>query len=140
MGRPMSSVLILLLFLAIAAPALVAFVRRDLGWKTGGFYGAVAAGLLAWHVGFSIGEMPDAAALAKARAGGPALQGSRCEQVLSTAEQGRLVLDRRNPNRLVVAAALWTQLPEEVRTAITQCADTIRPADQRERPVEIVTR
>ncbi|HEY0014615.1 MAG TPA: hypothetical protein VGB79_17365 [Allosphingosinicella sp.] len=136
----MSSVLILLLFLAIAAPALVAFVRRDLGWKTGGFYGAVAAGLLAWHVGFSIGEMPDAAALAKARAGGPALQGSRCEQVLSTAEQGRLVLDRRNPNRLVVAAALWTQLPEEVRTAITQCADTIRPADQRERPVEIVTR
>jgi hypothetical protein len=109
------------------------------GW-TGGFYGAVAAGLLAWHVGFGIGEIPDAAAIAKARAGGPAVQGSRCEQVLATAEQGRLVLDRRNPNRLVVSAALWPQLPEEVRTAISQCADTIRPADQRERPVEVVTR
>jgi outer membrane lipoprotein SlyB len=136
----MSSALVLLLFLLLAAPALLAFVRRDLGWWTGGFYGAVAAGLLAWHVGFGMGEIPDAAAIAKARAGGPAVQGSRCEQILATAEQGRLVLDRRNPNRLVVSAALWTQLPEEVRTAISQCADTIRPADQRERPVEVVTR
>ncbi|HEX8191436.1 MAG TPA: hypothetical protein VF552_00910 [Allosphingosinicella sp.] len=136
----MSTILILLLFLLLAAPALVAFFRRDLGWKTGGFYGAVAAALLAWHVGFGMNEIPDAAALAKARASGPAVQGSRCEQVLATAEQGRVVLERRDPNRLVVSGALWTQLPEEVRTALTQCADTIRPADQRERPVEVVTR
>ncbi|HZF94064.1 MAG TPA: hypothetical protein VEZ20_04235 [Allosphingosinicella sp.] len=136
----MSSALVLLLFLLLAAPAVLAFVRRDLGWITGGFYGAVAAGLLAWHVGFAIDEIPDAAAIAKARAGGAGVQGSRCEQVLATAEQGRVVLDRRNPNRLVVSAALWPQLPEEVRTALSQCADTIRPADQRERPVEVVQR
>jgi hypothetical protein len=136
----MSSVIVLLLFLVLAAPALVAFVRRELGWVTGGFYGAVVAGLLAWHVGFSIGPIPDAASIARARAAGPAVSGSRCEQVLATAEQGRVVLDRRDPNRLVVAAALWQQLPEEVRAALTECADTVRPADQRERPVEIVTR
>lgn len=140
MGRPMTSALILLLFLLLAAPALIAFLRRDLGRVTGGFYAAAAAGLLAWHVGFAIDALPDAAAIAKARAGSLAVQGSRCEQVLATAEQGRLVLDRRNPNRLVVSASLWPQLPEEVRTALTQCADTIRPADQRERPVEVVQR
>jgi hypothetical protein len=136
----MSSVLVLLLFLLLAAPAIVAFVRRDVGLKTGGFYVAVVAALLAWHVGIEIGEIPDSAALDKARAGSSAIQGSRCEQVLTTAEQGRLILDRRDPNRLVVSASLWPQLPEEVRTALTQCADTIRPGDQREQPVEIITR
>jgi hypothetical protein len=136
----MSSILVLFLFLLLAAPAAVAFVRRDFGWMTGGFYAAVMIGLLAWHVGFRIGEMPDAAALAKARGGNAAVEGSRCEQVLATAEQGRVVLDRRDPNKLVVSAGLWPQLPEQIRTALTECANTARPADRRDRPVEIVTR
>jgi hypothetical protein len=138
MGAAMSSAIILLLFLILAAPALIAFVRRDLGWKTGGFYGLVAAALLAWHVGFSVGPMPDAAAITRGNVG--IGDGSRCEQVLATAERGRIVLDRRNPDRLVVAAALWQQLPEEVRAAIAECAGVVRPADRRETPVEVVPR
>ena len=134
----MSSALILGLFLLLAAPAIVGFFRRDLGWKTGAFYVAVLAGLLAWHVGFKIGAMPDPRTLAKAPVG--IVDSSRCEQVLSTAERGRLVLDRRNPNRLVVAAASWQQIPEEVRTAITECASSVRPADRRDTPVEVVPR
>jgi hypothetical protein len=132
----MSSALIFGLFLLLAAPALIAYFRRDLGWKTGAFYVAIPAALLAWHVGLSIGPIPDP--LDRAPAG--IIDGSRCEQVLATAERGRVILDRRNPNRLVVAGALWSQLPEEVKAALTQCAGSARPADRRDAPVEVVTR
>jgi hypothetical protein len=138
MGAPMSSILILFLFLLIAAPALAAFLRQDIGWKTGAFYGAVAALLLAWHVGFSVGPMPDKSALARAP-GGVADVG-RCEQALRAAQRGGIVVDRSDPNRLVVRAALWQQLPEDVRTALTECANSVRPADRRDQPVEIVNR
>lgn len=135
----MSSVLILLLFLLLAAPALYAFWRRDLGLKTGAFYGAVLAGLVAWHLGFSIGDVPSRSELTKARSG-TALEGSRCEQALAAAERGGIVTDRSNANRLVVDGAIWPQLPQDVRAQLTECANTLRPLDQRERPVEIVER
>jgi hypothetical protein len=135
----MSSVLILLLFLLLAAPALYAFWRRDLGWKTGLFYGAVLAGLLVWHLGLSVGTIPSRKDLVAERSGA-ALVGSRCEQALTAAERGNIVLDRSNPNRLVVDGALWPQLPQDVRGALTECADSVRPLDQRERPVELVER
>jgi hypothetical protein len=135
----MSSVLILILFLLLAAPAFFAFWRRDLGLKTGAFYGAVLAGLVAWHLGFSIGDVPSRDELVQARAG-TALEGSRCEQALTAAERGGIVIDRSNPNRLVVNGAIWQQLPQDVRAPLAECANTSRPIDQRERPVEIVER
>jgi hypothetical protein len=139
MGAAMSSaILVLLLFLLIAAPALFAFLRQDLGWKTGGFYALVASALLAWHVGFSVGNVPDVRAIARPPAA--ALEGTRCEQALTAAERGRIVLDRSNPDRLVVSGEVWQQLPDEVRTALTECAGAVRPADKRDAPVEIVTR
>ena len=135
----MSSALILFLFLLLAAPALIAFVRSDVGWKTGAFYGLVLVLLLGWHVGFSVSSIPDAGTLGP-RPQATGLEGSRCEEALATAQRGGIILDRRDPNRLVVSAAVWQQIPEEVRTALTQCADSVRPAGARERPVEVVTR
>lgn len=135
----MSSALILLLFLLLAAPALVAFRRSDVGLRTGAFYGLISILLLCWHVGFSVGSIPDAASLGR-RPQGLVLEGSRCEQALATAERGRIILDRRDPNRLIVSAAPWQQIPEEVRAALIACAGNVRPAGTRDRPVEIVTR
>jgi hypothetical protein len=134
----MSSLLILGLFVLLAAPAFVAFFRRDLGWKTGSFYTALPVALLAWHVGFATGPIPDLKAVARSQ--GAMLSGDRCAQVLDTAERGRVILDRRNPDRLVVADALWKQLPEEVKSALTECAGSVRPADKQATPVEVVTR
>lgn len=136
MGAAMSTILILILFLLLAAPALLALLRQDLGWRTGGFYGAVVAALLAWHVGFAIGPIPSAASLA--RAPGVVLEGSRCEQALQTATQARMIVDRRDPRRLVVNRELWQQMPESVREALTECARTTRPLGQREEPLEVV--
>ena len=134
----MSSLLILALFVLLAAPAFVAFFRRDLGWKTGAFYTALPAALLAWHVGFATGPMPDMKEIAGAQS--TVLDGDRCAQVLDAAERGRVILDRRNPDRLVVADALWKQLPEEVRTALAECAGSVRPADKQTAPVQVVPR
>lgn len=117
--------LVSLLFVAVAVPALLAFLRQDFGWRTGGFYGALLMALLAWHVGFAVGPMPTGASLVRPTAAPPS--GDRCEQILSTAERGRIILDRSNPSRLVVAETLWGQVPEAVRTAIVECAETVRP-------------
>ena len=125
------------LFVAVAAPALLAFVRRDFGWRTGGFYGALAMALLAWHVGFGLGPMPSGASLVRPTAAPPS--GDRCEEILRTAERGRIILDRSNPSRLVVSETLWAQVPEAVRTAIVDCAQTVRPAGA-DGAVEVVQR
>ena len=134
----MSSVLILLLFVAVGAPAVIAFLRRDLGWRTTGFYAALTLGLVGWHVGFSVGPMPTAATLARAPGGAP--EGSGCEQALETAQRGRIILDRSNPRRLVVARELWDQLPEDIRAALTECASSVRPPELRDEPMEVVNR
>jgi hypothetical protein len=127
-----------LLALAIAAPALLAFLRGEVGWRTGGFYGALGAALLAWHVGFAVGPIPDAAALAQPVNGAPS--GNQCEQALTAAERGRIVIDRSNPDRLVVDQRLWAQIPAEMRTALTQCADSLRPQVERDHAIEVVNR
>jgi hypothetical protein len=124
MSAILAIVLISALILAVAAPALLAFLRQDLGWRTGGFYGALVMALLAWHVGFAVGPMPTGASLIRPGAAAPS--GDRCEQALSTAERARIILDRSNPARLVVAEGLWSQIPEGVRTALVQCAESLR--------------
>lgn len=137
----MPSVLAILLigtlFLAVAAPALLAFLRQDVGWRTGAFYGALALALLAWNVGFAVGPVPSGASLIRPGAAAPS--SDRCEQVLATAERGRVILDRSNPSRLVVSEGLWAQLPEVVRTALVQCTQTLR-GDGGDGAVEVVQR
>ena len=127
-----------LLALAIAAPALLGYLRGDLGWRTGTFYGALSAVLLAYYVGFSVGPMPDRAAIAGPMAGTPS--SDRCAQALEAAQRGGIILDRSNPGRLVVNPSVWSQIPAEMQTALTQCAETLRPEGGSDTPVEVVNR
>jgi hypothetical protein len=138
MSTILALLLVSLLALAVAAPALLAFLRGEVGWRTGSFYGALGAILLAWHVGFAVGPMPDAKALAGPTADAPS--GDRCEQALVAAERGRIILDRSDPDRLVVDPTLWEQIPADMRTALTQCADTVRPVGGRDEEIEVVNR
>jgi hypothetical protein len=131
--------LIAALILAVAAPALLAFLRQDVGWRTGTFYGVLVMALLAWHVGFAVGPMPTGASLMRAGRSPVAPSADGCEQVLSTAERGRIILDRSNPSRLVVSESLWAQIPESVRTALVDCAASLRP-EGASGPVEVVNR
>ena len=61
-----------------------------------------------------------------------------CGEVLRVSEQGRLILDRSNPSRLVVSAAIWQRVPQEARQAIVRCAAALRPASAGSGPVEVV--
>ena len=132
----MSTILVLLLFAVLAAPALLAFLRREVGWRTGGFYGAALLLLLGWHVGFALGPMPTRAALSPRAAAAPGA--TQCEQALDTAQRGGIVRDRSDPSRLVVDEDLWGRIPENVRTALAACADSLRPVDGRDEPLEVV--
>lgn len=137
MGSIVAILLVGLLLVAVAAPALLAFLRQDLGWRTGGFYAALIMALLACYLGFGLGPMPTGASLIRPNAAPPTAD--RCEQAVSTAERARIILDRRNPTRLVVQRALWEQIPEDVRTALVECAESLRPPGT-EGSMEVVNR
>jgi hypothetical protein len=125
-------------FLVLAAPAAIALIRQALGWKTVTFYGLALFAVSTWNLGFNVGAIPDAASLAKPK--GPVqLEGSRCEQAIGVAERGGIVLTR-SESRLVVKGEVWSQLPEEVRTALTECARLIRPPHRQDQPLEVVER
>ncbi len=62
-----------------------------------------------------------------------------CGEVVRISEQGRLILDRTNPRRLVVAQALWSRLPAEVQRSLVECAEAMRPEGTRSGPMRVVT-
>jgi len=142
MGVAMPTILAIsltaLLVLVVAAPALLGYLRGDLGWRTGAFYCALSAALLAYYVGFSVGPMPDRAAIAGPIDAAPS--GDRCEQALDAAQRGGIVIDRSNPNRLVVNQSLWDQIPADMRTVLTQCAESLRPEGSSAAPLQVVNR
>ena len=136
--RNMASVMTLLAFLALATPALVGFFRQALGWRTVGFYCVIGVALLASNIGFRVGPLSDAASLAKAPAVGQPVS-TRCEEALAVAERGGIVRGR-SANRLEVNRDVWSTLPEELRTALVQCAESVLPPERRGEPVEVVER
>lgn len=66
--------------------------------------------------------------------------GGECAQVLQVLTEARVILDRRDPGRLVVARQFWSQLPSAVRDATVACADEARPADSAGGPIQVVER
>ena len=85
---------------------------------------------------------PDARRRALASAGPAAPAGDQargmCAEVIRVSEQGRLILDRSNPSRLVVSQDVWQRVPQEARQAIVRCAQALRPASAGNGPVEVV--
>jgi len=63
-----------------------------------------------------------------------------CGEVVRISEQGRLILDRSDPRRLVVDQALWARLPQEVQRGLVECAEAMRPAAARTGPMRVVSR
>lgn len=50
----------------------------------------------------------------------------QCAEAIRIAEESRIILDRSQPSRLVVQEALWKQLPELARNALTHCVEELR--------------
>lgn len=49
-----------------------------------------------------------------------------CAEILRISAQGRLLLDRSDPGRLVVNAELWERVPGEAQRAIVECVRNAR--------------
>jgi len=58
-----------------------------------------------------------------------------CRQVRDRLKEIGLLLDDSNPKRVIVVGATWQQLPDPVRTAVTDCFGRLAPGED---PVEIV--
>jgi hypothetical protein len=54
-----------------------------------------------------------------------------CGEVVRLSERGRVILNRSNPQRMVVNGSLWRQLPREAQQSIVQCVELMRPAEAR---------
>lgn len=61
----------------------------------------------------------------------PSDAATMCAEVVRISEQGRLIVDRSDPRRLVVDQRLWARLPEEAQAAIVECAEIMRPEESR---------
>ena len=85
----------------------------------GGLYLALVAGLAVYHLSVNA---PNAPAIAQriVPTDDPR-QDPRCVRVLDLAQQGGIVLDRGDPDRLVVSKSLWAQVPEKVADALVSC-------------------
>lgn len=65
---------------------------------------------------------------------------SRCQQIFQVLLENRILLDRPTPERVVVSANAWDQLPAPVRDAVTACAETTLAGDREPGPIEIIRR
>ena len=63
-----------------------------------------------------------------------------CGEVVRISEQGRLILDRSDPRRLIVDQTLWPRLPQEVQRGLIECVEAMRPAAARTGPIQVVPR
>ena len=121
--------LLLVLLIAIATPALVGFRKGvTLAFP---FYVVVAAFLAVYHGGVGFGERQ---ATARTQADTATL----CRDAVEQSERGGLLLDRSNPNRVSVDGTMWKQLPERAQEALTYCFGAMRSGQPTQTPVEIV--
>ena len=65
---------------------------------------------------------------------------AQCAQAVSQSEVAGLILDRRNPGRVIVNGRFWNQIPEQAQEALIYCLEQSRARDANSRPVEIVER
>lgn len=124
------------LHVAALGPAALAALRPSFGPFAAGFYALSALIALTLHTGAFTGDQ--LTPYASDRAGRRPNAGDECAEILQLLEQARVILDRRDPSRLVVSQAAWDRLPGAIRDAATQCADRARPEGANIRPLEVV--
>lgn len=53
--------------------------------------------------------------------------GAQCTELIAALDQGRVIVDRRSPPRLIVHRDRWSQLPEEARGIVLDCVQRAWP-------------
>jgi hypothetical protein len=142
----MSTILAILLSFALIvlalAPLVVAYRFPTARVPVALLYAVLLMGLAVYHTGLSFDRIrpPTAAA---AGPGTVSQEGDeelteRCAEALEMAEEGSLIRDKSDPQRLVVDRALWAQVPDFVKETLVLCIERSRPAGQSDAAIEII--
>lgn len=127
MGTSVSAILasvgLFALFILIAAPGVLALSRPGSRRIAVPLYLVLVVGLATYHAG-----VPFSGEASLPVAGGSSGQAPAglCQQAIRQSEQAGLILNRANPERVVVSRSLWAQLPQQVKDGVVLCLQ--RPA------------
>lgn len=116
MSTVMSSIVVLALFVLVVAPLILTLYRTKLRWAVGAFYLVFATGVAAYHIELPA-DLPRPARPVTAASG----MGARCHEALELSEQAGIILERKDPARLVVSKTSWPQVPKQVQDALIAC-------------------
>lgn len=125
----MSSVLAILavtgLYAALLAPLLLAVWKSAAALPVAGGYSVLLALTTGYHSGmFTRTILPGDLSTAVAQV----VPNAQCAEVLSLLDRAGAIMERNRPPRLVVAAAAWSQLPEEGQRVIVDCVERSWPS------------
>ena len=127
-----SVILAILLHLAVLVPIALASRPGRVGDAALALCPLLALAVVTWQFGLFGAPRPQVTLGIQDEAG---RSEEACKEVTARLKEGRLLLDDSDPRRVVVAGATWRQLPDSVRTAITDCFAKLAPGEE---PVEIV--
>lgn len=126
MSPPLATILLLSGCALALAPIALAYRKPRLIAPLLWSYGVVILGTMVSQTGLLPRAVPVAVQA------GPAadrhMSSARCDELMALLARQHVVLNSTDPNRLVVNQNLWSQLPQEARDAIVECAGAVRPA------------
>lgn len=126
----------MLLFAAVLAPLALAFFRKLPGRPVVIGYGGLAILVGAYQAG--LGEIQPIATIDTGNRQTGRLTLRQCSDLIAALEEGRVIVDRRNPSRLVVARSLWEQLPGGAQDATLNCVERGRSGAAGSAPIQLV--
>ena len=119
MSTTMAGAAALLLYLLALAPLALSLLRGRGGKGALLLYAAAFAALLAASADLSPTPVPSAMSTGGAGAGMADAEG--CARALQVTDEAGIIIDRRNPRRVVVHGQLWRQLPQEAKDVLISC-------------------
>ncbi len=126
-------IVVILLHAAVLVPIFLASRPGQLGNAMLALCPLLALFVVVPQFGFIGGSRPPAITLGIDDEG--EISETACRQVRDRLKQAKLLLDDSDPNKVVVNGATWRQIPEQVRSAVSECFEQLAPGDG---PVTIV--
>jgi hypothetical protein len=111
---------------AFLLPLALVWRRPAAGTPVAIGYGILVSTLASYHVGlFGAPALPDLDRPEVARA---SLPDGKCAELIELLESNRVIVDRSEPPRLVVADPAWSTLPEVAKASVAECVQRAWPA------------
>ena len=128
------------LILVFLAPLGVAYWKPGARLPVALLYGVLLSGLALYHTGLSFApaRMQPAATAAEPPMAESDELTQRCTEALEMAENGSIIRDRSDLERIVVDRTLWSQMPDFVKEGLVRCLELSGPAGRSGADIEIV--